>query len=76
MSQIGTTPPYSGKKVVVPFDQIHTVVQDSRSSFLRELDARFDEIVGHEEDILTATTLDQRCFGPCFLFFILVHGEY
>ncbi len=63
---------YSGKKVVVPFDQIHPAVQDSRSSFLRELDARFDETVGHEEDILTATTLDPRYFGPCFLLFYFI----
>ena len=51
---------FTGKKVVIAFDRIHPHVQDCRIMFLKELDARFDEKVGHEEDILTATALDPR----------------
>jgi hypothetical protein len=51
---------YTGRKVVVPFDKIHPSVQDSRTAFLKQLDERFDEQVGHEEDILTTTVLDPR----------------
>ena len=59
---------FTGKKVVIPFDKIHPVVQDCQNVFLRELDVRFDEKVGHEEDILTATALDPRYFyPPCFV---------
>ena len=57
---------FTGKKVIVPFDKIHPAVQDCRTSFLKELDVRFDEKVGHEEDILTATALDPRYFQPLF----------
>lgn len=51
---------FTGKRVVVAFDKIHPAVQDSRTAFLKQLDERFDEQVGHEEDILTATALDPR----------------
>jgi hypothetical protein len=51
---------FSGKKVVVPCEKIHPAVQDCRTAFLKELDVRFTEKVGHEEDILTATALDPR----------------
>ena len=51
---------FTGKKVVIPFDKIHHVVQDCRMAFEKQLDERFDETIGHEEDILTATALDPR----------------
>ena len=51
---------FTGKKVVIPFDKIHPVVQDCRIAFEKQLDERFDEAVGHEEGILTATALDPR----------------
>ena len=58
---------FSGKKVVVPCEKIHPAVQDCRTAFLKELDVRFTEKVGHEEDILTATALDPRYIQLLFL---------
>ena len=51
---------FTGNKVVIPFDKIHPVVQDCRAAFEKQLDERFDEVVGHEEDMPTATALDSR----------------
>ena len=51
---------FTGKKVTIPTERIHPIVQDCRTKFERQVDERFDEHVGHEEDILTATALDPR----------------
>ena len=56
---------YTGKRVSLPPEEIHPFVQDSRSIFHTELEKRFTERVGHEEDILTATALDPRYDTVC-----------
>lgn len=56
-----------GKKSVIPFYKIYPAVQDYRTAFLKVLDGRFDEKVGHEEDIFTTTALDPGRFLFYFL---------
>ena len=50
----------TGKKVTLQHFEVHPLVMDMRHIFREQLETRFEERVGHEEDILVATALDPR----------------